>query len=393
MIREIRIKNFKSVESLKLELGRFNVMIGSNGSGKSNILEAITFGSAVTSVKLTNEFLTTRGIRTTEPGLMLSAFSNQSLEEAIVINFLDDKNENVGYNIGWFAETETWVGRNSISYHDESGGSSIFGGYQLWSEFKDFHLGRRANALNQWEPESKFVTFALDQLSIREKFIEDNALSNFLIFAPENYFLRNVDSENQIKPLGIRGEGLIHHLAKIGLKNSHFFEEIKEGLKLIEWFDDIEFDRAADGYFTGRIKIKDIYLEDGIKTFDLRSANEGFLYLLFYLTLFISDETPKFFAIDNIDNALNLKLASDLMQVLYKLAIKHDKQVIFTTHNPAILDGLNLNDSEQRLFVVSRNAEGRTQTLRIEKKPTPENGHSVKLSEQFLRGYIGGLNF
>ena len=42
-----------------------------------------------------------------------------------------------------------------------------------------------------------------------------------------------------------------------------------------------------------RIKIKDRYLEDGLQYFDQRSANEGFLYLLFYLTLFISDETPK----------------------------------------------------------------------------------------------------
>ena len=41
MIQEIRIKNFKSVQKLKLELGRVNVLIGANGCGKSNILEAI----------------------------------------------------------------------------------------------------------------------------------------------------------------------------------------------------------------------------------------------------------------------------------------------------------------------------------------------------------------
>jgi predicted ATPase len=109
--------------------------------------------------------------------------------------------------------------------------------------------------------------------------------------------------------------------------------------------------------------------------------------------LFISDKTPKFFAIENIDNALNPKLACDLMKVLAQLAEKYGKQVIFTTHNAAILDGLNLNDPEQRLFVASRNAVGHTKMLRIEKKPPTTNRQSVKLSEQFLRGYIGGLNF
>ena len=66
MIREISIANFKSVQSLQLDLGRFNVLIGANGCGKSNILEAITFGAAAPIVQLTNEFLSTRGIRMTD---------------------------------------------------------------------------------------------------------------------------------------------------------------------------------------------------------------------------------------------------------------------------------------------------------------------------------------
>ena len=39
---KIRIENYKSIVDLTLELGRFNVIIGTNGCGKSNILEAIT---------------------------------------------------------------------------------------------------------------------------------------------------------------------------------------------------------------------------------------------------------------------------------------------------------------------------------------------------------------
>ena len=46
MIKEIQITNYKSIVDLTLELGRFNVIIGTNGCGKSNILEAITVASA-----------------------------------------------------------------------------------------------------------------------------------------------------------------------------------------------------------------------------------------------------------------------------------------------------------------------------------------------------------
>ena len=41
LLRQIVISNYKSIEEIDIELGRFNVFIGANGSGKSNILEAI----------------------------------------------------------------------------------------------------------------------------------------------------------------------------------------------------------------------------------------------------------------------------------------------------------------------------------------------------------------
>ena len=109
----------------------------------------------------------------------------------------------------------------------------------------------------------------------------------------------------------------------------------------------------------------DQYLDDDLKYIDQRSANEGFLYLLFYLALFISNETPHFFAIDNIDNSLNPKLGSELIKVLAELSKEHNKQALLTTHNPVILDGLDLNDDDQRLFVVYRNADGHTKVRRI----------------------------
>ena len=110
---------------------------------------------------------------------------------------------------------------------------------------------------------------------------------------------------------------------------------------------------AADlAPFERTLQIRDRFLADELAYFDQRSSNEGFLFLLFYFALFIAKETPSFFAIDNIDASLNPKLCSELMGRLVALATKHDKQVIITTHNPAVLDGLDLNDEEQRLLVV-----------------------------------------
>lgn len=51
MVKTIKIENFKSVQNLEIELGRLTVFIGENGCGKSNILEAITMGSAAAANK------------------------------------------------------------------------------------------------------------------------------------------------------------------------------------------------------------------------------------------------------------------------------------------------------------------------------------------------------
>ncbi|MDY7016580.1 MAG: AAA family ATPase [Cyanobacteriota bacterium] len=85
MIREVLIENYKSIQKLKLDLGRINIFIGENGCGKTNILEAIALAAAAASNKLDNEFLVSRGIRVTEPQFMRSAFDSENSLQDIKI--------------------------------------------------------------------------------------------------------------------------------------------------------------------------------------------------------------------------------------------------------------------------------------------------------------------
>jgi AAA15 family ATPase/GTPase len=196
----------------------------------------------------------------------------------------------------------------------------------------------------------------------------------------------------QIQPLGIHGEGLFKLLKVLSLKNKAKLEEIKDKLRLIGWFRDFDIPQYLLFGSEKTLQIKDKYVDKELGYFEQTSVSEGFLFLLFYFTLFISEDTPPFFAIDNIDESVNPKLCWELIEELVNLAEKYDKQVILTTHHPAILNGLNLNDDEQRLFVVSRNKLGYTKARRI-LAPKPLDGQlPVKMSDAFLRGYIGGLS-
>jgi predicted ATPase len=217
------------------------------------------------------------------------------------------------------------------------------------------------------------------------------SIRNFLIYSPEYSKLRTFEAEGQILPLGAGGEGLFRLLRVIAAKDPAVIDEIKEKLAVVGWFEDFITPENGDDSLERSLRIKDRYLHEDLAFFNQKSANEGFLFLLFYYCLFLSSFTPSFFAIDNVDASLNPRLCVRLMKDIVEMAKANGKQVILTTHNPAILDGLNLADDEQRLFSVYRSATGETQITRILPQKEVPGTKPVPLSEAFVKGYLGGL--
>ena len=80
MISKIEIKNFKSISDLSIDLGRVNVIIGENGCGKTNILEAIALASTAAQGSLTSEAMG-RKFRYVAPDFMLPAFADIEPQE------------------------------------------------------------------------------------------------------------------------------------------------------------------------------------------------------------------------------------------------------------------------------------------------------------------------
>ena len=393
MIRTVQIENFKSIRELSLDLGRVTVLIGANGSGKSNILEAIAFASAAAQDKLDNEFLSSRGIRVTETQFMRSAFET-SIESGsqLIIQLMNTSR----YHIDDLNVKEMNTTAKTVNIHIK--GDEILDYYCVlavdesetvpkWRQLlypKIDEMNKLLNGKNNIPDAKSLLELFQQYLSI-----SPNNIPRFLIFAPENSALRTFQAEGQILPLGIRGEGLFAHLRALNAKHKDRLTRIKEVLTLIDWFDSFDIPEGL-AYGERSIRIRDRFLPDDL-LFDQRSANEGFLFLLFYITLMVSPDTPSFFAIDNIDTSLNPKLCVALIQQIVKLSAEFDKQVIITTHNPAVLDGLNLKDDEQRLLVVSRNHSGYTRVHRVDPPKPKEGEYPVSLSDAFMRGYIGGL--
>lgn len=349
MIRNIQISNFKSIASQSIPLGRFTVLIGENGAGKSNILEALVMASAASTGRLEREILIGRGMRMISPTLMRSAFEENGNKKDIEISF----------SCSLYNETETL---KCFFSHDEA-------------PYSNWKVNRNPEKMRNGKIPLSEIPFAL------------LGIYGFIIYSPEYHILRKFDSEGQTTPLGVQGQGLAELLI-VMLKNEHGkINEINEGLAFLGFCEKVYFSSLSNK----KIYVKDRYIQKDGVLIDQLSLNEGFLFCLFYLTLFTSSYTPKFFAIENIENGLNPKLVEALVHKLKELGIKYGKQAIISTHSPAILDALNLDDEENDvLLAVSRNLDGHTRVNRV-KKPRNSTGKNTRLSELFLRGLLGGV--
>lgn len=387
MIKEFHIKNYKSILDHKLELGRLNVFIGENGCGKTNLLEAMAMASAALVNKLDTEELYSKGIRVAKPAITFSSFLGSEAINAIRMRWVapmfdDDDDRNVS------------VVDFDITSPDPDDITAIWSERALEKRERDF-LERVAKALAPEGMPMQQPALARPFSGIFQRTFLSAGLGDFVIYNINALALRGIENVSKRTPLGIHGESLDVLISTFTKKER---DELLRRSKFISWVDKILIDEQDQlkfkghklGRSTSTLYFRDRFMRKRNNVFSAENANEGILHVLFYLALFISSKTPKIFGIDNIETALNPQLCRELTKELAALAKTHDKQALITTHNPAILDGLDLHDEDQRLFVVYRNDHGHTVTRRIKLKPDA-GGEKLKLSELWMRGHLGGL--
>lgn len=379
MIKEISIKNYKSVVDQTIALCPFNVMIGANGCGKSNILEAIAVAGLSASNKLDEDLFALRGIRVTAPQWMESDFSDNK-GALIELKVNTDKKQASKFKIYYNTEVKPsrWIDiveEETLQY------------LQSLENEKPQTADELLRIIKSARTKDTNVSFSINGPKLHISHKQVNGLKSFVIYSPEESALRSFEPSSTGQ-LGRNGQGLFPFLKQLSKREGgdSVLAEIKQNLEVIDWFDDLDFpqDSLSQDY---SVRLHDRYLDESLEYFDQRSANEAFLYLLFYFTLLISDDTPSFFAIDNIESSLNPKLCSILVAKLIELAKIHKKQVIITTHSPYVLDALDLNNESQSLLVVRRNIDGHT----VVNKVTYNKDVTMPLSEAWMKGYIGGL--
>lgn len=383
MIKNIVIKGFKSIPELNLDLGRVNCFIGANGVGKSNILEAIGVLGAAANGVVDSESLQRRGVRPGLPRLYKSSFEGERIQPDIRLTAQGHENEEYRISIlnpienpepAWTFKTECLLdGTQEI----------LMRGVRSAKNLKPT-AGLAALKLVELEPEN-----------LAARLMQD--LQEFAIYSPNTPTLRAISPDLQNRePLGLSGGRLAEAFAELKKNVLNQDDELLDSvLELIDWVADIDSNHVVTGLARSQeLKITDRFMKKGRNTLSAYDASEGALYVLFSAILCLSPASPKIFAIDNLDQALNPHLARLLTQKLagWLKSAGKPRQLLFTTHNPAVLDGLNLLDDDIRLFAVDRNSKGHTSVRRIELSgELREMNKDYPLSRLWMMKHLGAV--
>ena len=393
MIETFSVRTFKSLEDVTVALGLVNVFIGANGSGKSNLLEAVGVLSAAASGRVDDQSLMSRGVRPGVPTLYKSAFPARPGSTIPPHISFGGRGAGAKYEVSLHNPlkdpTPAWRFKT-----------------ELWEDGENRLVGRFSAPISKSNPDRGVA--ALKAVEVTDGGALDllELLQNYVVYSPTTPVLRGVAPETQPRePLGLSGGNLARAISDL-LSQSKQDERSSgichEALGLVDWASNFGATSAAKLPLSPAasasdkvVMFRDRFMRDGRDVLSGYDASEGALYALFMAVISGHRNSPRLCAVDNADHGLNPRLARSLIERVceWYLDMRSPRQILLTTHNPLVLDGLPLQDDRVRLFTVSRTNSGRTSVRRVEVddslREKAELGWSM--SRLWVMGHLGGV--
>ncbi len=366
MLRRIHIMGFGSLADVTLEPGRLTVLIGANGSGKSNLLRALQMVPLMRTRSL-QRFVGVAGGASS----LLHYGPKRTKEITVELDFVQDGGQNRYHAKLGFAAGDRLV------YLDESVG------YQrdLDSEMKMTSLGSGhwesllSDAKDRGNVTAKTVDYWISQLTFFH--FHDTSITSALrtnARAEDDRYPRS-DGSNLAAYLGRLEQSDDLADVKAWRRINLFVRRIAPCVKAL----------SPTPVTNGGKAVRLDWIDDQDERFGAHQLSDGTLRAIALITALAqpSRSLRKFISIDEPE----LGLHPAAIRILAELArsVSRHTQILFATQSTALLD----NFAPEEIVVVERNA-GASSLNRLD--PVVLDGwlDDYSLSEVFDKGVIGG---
>jgi predicted ATPase len=371
MLKKLILENWKSFRYAELPLDPLTVLIGTNASGKSNVVEALEFLQRIANGEHIEAALAgDKTLSSIRGGVELAARKGENeFTLKVLFSCKDDETDYL-----YVIKTQTIPQAQNIEEYIE---------YQLLTNNLEKSQVIKVD-LQPPKPHNYSITKSVDKInSSREysdselelinfypqlTFVEQSnksfylekfdLLKSILCFNPIPSKMRNYYrlSEN-IESDGSNIAGVLAALPyekKTEIENllSYYIKDLPEGDIKKVWAEKVG--RLGTD---AMLYCQEEWKPGEIIEIDARSMSDGTLRFLAILTALLTRPEGSQIVIEEIDNGLHPSRAALLVKILKEIGSKRNIDILLTTHNPALLDAFG---SEIVPFVVVAHRDSET---------------------------------
>lgn len=356
MIERVYVDNFKSLVEFELKLAHFTCLIGLNGAGKSTVLQALDFASAIMLGEV-QKWLAARQWQPRDLNSRLVSRSNIELEVDLQV---------AKQRYRWQAT----FNRSKLCCTAERI-ISLDGKQRLLFSLKDgrYQLGSNKAETIPFEYHGSLLSQLKPELLNDElKAVKNRicALRSLDLLSPQS--LREKVRKTERADIGMGGEQLsafVHQLTDV--QKAQLLTQLQRYYPQITA---ITTKALRSGWIQLEITErytntddKDNYKEHELET-EARHINDGLLRLLAILAQQFSSLESLLF--DEIENGINPEVTEQIVDAL----VASPKQIIVTTHSPMVLNYLDDEVAKEAVVLLYKRANGHTRSVRFFDLPT-----------------------
>lgn len=363
MINKIKIEGYKSIKNLEIELNPINVLIGSNGVGKSNFISFFKFINIIYEQRLENFSLV-------EGADSLVYFGRRNTEK---IHSYIEFNETNGYSFDLQATNDNKLFiANEYTYFNKSQGnmSNVYGSGWSW------------NLINQNTKES-----LLKQKNKGIGWWVNHYVSTFKIYhfhdTSMNSPLRGSSDLNDNSYLRENGSNLPSYLYYLKEKEPKSFQKIERTIQSIAPFFE-RFDLKPNRFNPNNISLEWIEKNQPESYFDARNFSDGTIRFIALCTLLLQPNLPSTIIIDEPELGLHPFAINKLAGLIKKASAS--SQIIISTQSVNLVDNFKPED----IITVDR-SNNQSVFNRIENNENLTNWmNKYTLGDLWSKNVIGG---
>lgn len=406
MISKLEIRNFKSISHAELALGPMNLFVGTNSSGKSNVLDALRVLQGIGSGFTVSEILNGKPRTATaevwdairggsEYATLRSATTaNGSAAVAIEVEVREALLSG-GESFDYKCEFNAQQGK-LISESLASGGEPVFDTPARGAEgspsvvIRYYRKGKRGTKPSMEFERSRPVLQQISENTLVSQ--KDRAtatrcaevLANAQRLDPSPDMLRQYSTAQSVTRMGERGENFAALVSTIITQD----EDRKAFVKWLRELSPADVDDVK--ILHGALREPLFAVTEHGETFPAPVLSDGTLRFAAIAAAFFQQSMPALLTIEEIEKGVHPSRLRLLVELLRSQTKRLGTQVIATTHSPDVLDWLDDEDLRYT-FVAARDADsGISRILPVDQllKERGVRRETTRLSSLFSEGWL-----